>query len=73
MMMKNYGLQKKQKVLFCKKVGAPWHPWNPRCRRPCLGKEFFKLELNQQLSEFHLFTRNLVFIAKKKDLKVQYS
>ena len=38
-MMKNV-LQKKQKVLFCKKVGVPWHPWHPRCQRLCTSNVF---------------------------------
>ena len=50
-MMKNYVLQKKQKVLFCKKVGVPWHPWHPRCRRPCKSSHLTNVTAISNLSE----------------------
>ena len=34
--MKNYVLQKKTKSIILQKSGGAWHPWHPRCRRPCI-------------------------------------
>ena len=60
-MMKNYVLQKKQKVLFCKKGGGvPWHPWHPRCRRL-----WYRLILRETIQYFYfpaIKQLNLIYI-----------
>ena len=67
-MMKNYVLQKKQKVLFCKQVGVPWHPWHPRCRRPW----YLGLFASYVCDLFFIFSHIFIIINHISSFKLMY-